>query len=697
MTTTMRETTLQTMGLGNAIDIFSAGRLPADPSDLVDQVFGPAGNRGALVVSGANGIVGAGKTMQLGSRLAPYGVPIVGLDFPAAPDGIGMQYPGLVRAFGADGAAEIMGNVVRLNYDGKTLPSLLNQLNPRFLLEAIPEILNVKLAHYEIFRSSFPDIEIRSVTSGFPMRELGVGVAHPAFPHEINKMWEIVEDEPSAITQLLWALGLMPIRVSDDWSFVLDVLFCGITHAGLRYHHATNMPFWKIDKYVRKLVGPNPFRAHDAIGAAGANFLTWSCLHHLAETYGEVFRPTPELDEHKETGQNWYPMNHFRPLVDWKLESDEDEDEFQAWILGPLYQMTSLMLHEKRGHLSHMNSIGEICAQFRSGILAMIRRAGSDAVIATVEQYHKRHPEAATGAWYPEVFGNMDSVEWQQLYVNAEHDGQVGVIAINRESYNSDVNQEMNRAIDWLKAASIESVILTGDFHLSTQLVGADTSEFYPALSDPAAGAEIAGGWSRTARRLNDEFKISIGFVNGKRCLGGMLELLMHCHYLVAVDDASLGMPEVTLPVVPGMEGCHWPFRKAQADQWPMLFALLLSGKQVNATEATGWLVDYAGPMEDALKTVWEIATGGDHGLAKRSVADGALTGLPKEVSGLPPADSPATDDARSAIMKCIQESCGAALADAVSIQAKHSADFMVTKACTGGAIGAEFSKTMAV
>jgi enoyl-CoA hydratase/carnithine racemase/3-hydroxyacyl-CoA dehydrogenase len=692
----MRETTLQTMGLGNVIDIFNAGQLPADPADLVDQVFGNSGSRGALVVSGANGIVGAGKTMQLGSRLAPYGVPIVGLDFPAAPDGIGKQYPGLVRAFGADGAAQIMGNVIRLNYDGKTLPSQLNQLKPRFLLEAIPEILNVKRAHYEIFRATFPEIEIRSVTSGFPSKELGVGIAHPAFPHEINKMWEIVEDEPSAITQLLWALGLMPVVVSDDWSFVLDVLFCGITLAGLRHHHATNMPFWKIDKFVRKYVGPNPFRAHDAIGAAGANFLTWSCLHHLSETYGEVFRPTPELDERKETGQNWYPLNHFRPLVDWKLD-DEGIEEFNTWILGPLYQMTSLMLHENRGHLSHINAIGELCAQFRSGILAMIRKAGADSVIATVEKYHGLHPEAAGAAWYPEAFGSMDTPEWQQLYVNAEHDGEVGVISINRESYNSDVNQEMNGAIDWLKAAGIESVIATGDFHLSTQLVGADTSEFYPALGDTAAGRQVAGDWSRTARRLNDEFKVSIGFVNGKRCLGGMLELLMHCHYLVSVDDAKLGMPEVTLPVVPGMEGCHWPFRKADAEKWPMLFALLLSGKQVSAADATGWLVDYAGPMEDALQTAWQIAKGGDHGIAKRAVQDGALSGVPTEVSGLPPADSVDNETARAAIMKCIQDACGAPLGDAVAIQAKHSADFMVTKACKDGQIGAEFTKTMAV
>ena len=34
------------------------------------------------------------------------------------------------------------------------------------------------------------------------------------------------------------------------------------------------------------------------------------------------------------------------------------------------------------------------------------------------------------------------------LYVNAEHNGEVGVITLGRESYNYDVDEELNRAID---------------------------------------------------------------------------------------------------------------------------------------------------------------------------------------------------------------------------------------------------------
>ncbi|NIM48989.1 MAG: hypothetical protein GTN62_04065 [Gemmatimonadales bacterium] len=696
MTKTMREPTLQTLGLGTVIDIFQRGRMPADAGGLVEKVFGKSGKRGSMVISGANGIVGAGKTMQLGSRLQPYGVRIVALDFPSAPDGIGKQYPGLVRAFGQDNANKIMANITRLSYDGVNLPAELQQLRPRFLLEAIPELLEIKRAHYKIFREAFPDIEIRSVTSGFPSSELGVGIAHPAFPHEINKIWEVVEPEPSAVTQLFWALGLIPLPVSDHWSFVLDVLFCGLTLAGMRYHQASNMPFWKIDKFTRKLVGPNPFRAHDAIGARGANFLTWSCLHHLSEKYGEVFKPTADLIERKETGQNWYPLNHFRPLVDWSLDTDQQE-EFRVWILGPLFQMTSLMLQERRAHLAHLNAIGELCAQFRRGILAVMRSLGPEAVAQTVKVYHRLHPEAAGASWFPEVLGQMEASEWQQLYVNAEHDGKVGVVTISRESYNGDVDQELNRALDWLKAEGIAKVIVTGDFHLSTQMVGADTSDFFPALEKVEEGSRISSGWSRTARRLNDEFEISIGFVGGKRCLGGMLELLMHCHYLVAVEGSELGMPEVTLPVVPGMEGCHWPFRKTRPDHWPRVLELLLSGRSVQASEAVGWLVDHVGPMDDALQMAWKLATKGDHRVSRRAVESSALDGIPKELPGLPAADAPGTEAARRAIVACIDDACHTTLAEALTAQAKHSAEFMLSSACREGRIGAEYTRTMAV
>ncbi|HEB84262.1 MAG TPA: hypothetical protein ENI92_04585 [Bacteroidetes bacterium] len=686
----IRQSTLETLGLGTVLDMVRSGGLPADPGSLVEKVFGPESGRGAMVISGGNGIVGSGKAMQLGARLQPFGVPIVTLDLPDAPDGLGPQYQGLKGSFGRERADAIMSSIIRLNYGGKDVPAALERFAPRFVLEAIPEILPVKKAHYELMRGSFPGIEIRSVTSGFPRSELGVGILHPSFPHQINKVWEVVEETPSDITKLFWALGLIPVPVGDYWSFILDVLFCGITLAALRFHRAANMPFWKIDKYVRKLVGPNPLRAHDAIGP-GASFLTWSCLHHLSEKYGEVFRPTPELVRRKVSGESWYSSN--RPTVDWELE---DEEEFKSWLLGPLFQMTSLMLHEERAHLSHMNAIGELCAQFTKGIVAMIRETGAEDVIRRVEAYHELHPEAAESCWYPEVFENMDTPEWRQLYVNAEHDGEVGVVTIGRESLNWDVILELDRAVDWLKADGIDKVILTGDFHLTTQLVGADTTEFFPALDDEGEGLRVSKAWSRTARRFHDEFKISVGFISGKRCLGGMLELLMHCHYLVALEDARVGMPEVTLPVIPGMEGCHWPFRKADPAGWAKLSRLLLGGRFVKAGDTLGWLVDFAGPMEESLRKIKAIVEEADHGVPRRKVSEGALD-IPAEVPGLPASADPAVENARKAVMECIRASCGVPLSQALDVQAKHSAGFMVSSGCVKGVIGSSRRKIMEV
>ncbi len=691
----MRQSTLESLGLGTVLEIFKKHRMPVNASKLVEQVFGPPDDRGSLVISGANGIVGAGKAMQLGSRLEAFNVPIVGLDFPGTPDGIGNQYPGLVNAFGSENAQKIMANIIRLNYNGSSLPHELLELKPKFLLEAIPEILEIKKAHYKLFRDNFPGIDIMSVTSGFPSSELGVGIAHPAFPHEINKVWEIAEDEPSDITKLLWSLGMIPIQVSDNWSFVLDVLFCGVTLAGLRYHQATNMPFWKIDKFIRKFIGPNPLRAHDVIGAKGANFLTWSCLHHLSNSYGDLFLPTSDLTERKDSGQNWYPPDHFRPIVNWKIDDNEAED-FLSWTLGPLFQMTSIMLHEQRGSLASINAIGELCAQFRNGIIATIRDAGTEKTLKIVESYHKLHPEAANTTWFPEEFEKMNDPEWLQLYVNAEHDGKTGVITISRESYNSDVDSELNRAIDWLKNEGIHSVIVTGDFHFATQMVGADTNEFFPALENEDEGYRIANTWSRTARRLHDEFKVSVGYINGKRCMGGFLELMVHCHYLVTTNAVKLGMPEVTLPVVPGMEGCHWPFRKASKEDWPKLLKLMLNGNQVKAKDTVGWLCDYTGTEEEALEMAWKLANEEDHSLTLRKVVENAVTGIPSDIQ-LPAPDNAGMEAARKAIMETIVDACNASLSDALSIQSKHSGNFMTSNYCKRGMVGSAFNQVMNV
>jgi enoyl-CoA hydratase/carnithine racemase len=291
----------------------------------------------------------------------------------------------------------------------------------------------------------------------------------------------------------------------------------------------------------------------------------------------------------------------------------------------------------------------------------------------------------------------MDAPEWTQLYVNAEHDGQVGVVTLGRETYGWDVDRELNRALDWLVAEGIERVIVTGDFHISTQMIGADTSDFFPALEDVESALAITNGWSRTARRLAEDFRVSVAMIPGKRCLGGMLELLAHCHWTVAVEDARLGWPEVTLPVVPGMEGCHWPLRRAPARARGRILEMLLTGRPAKAADAVGWLIDWAGPLEEAARKAWSLASGGDHGLSARPMEEGPIHDVSADLGTLPDADGPGMEAARAAILECARAAGGVAVGDALEIQARQAAEFLAGPACRAGAVGAEYVKTTSV
>ncbi len=172
----MRPSTLETLGLGSVLDLIRKGRLPVSAGELVDRVFGAAPHRGCIcrVRRQRHCRCGQDHAARVAAR-ARSGCLSWRSIFPGCRTASVPSTPGLVRAFGADRAAAIMGNVIRLAYDGSHLPSQLDALSPRFLLEAVPEDLEIKRAHYEVFRAAFPEIEIRSVTSGFPQSELGVG------------------------------------------------------------------------------------------------------------------------------------------------------------------------------------------------------------------------------------------------------------------------------------------------------------------------------------------------------------------------------------------------------------------------------------------------------------------------------------------------------------------------------------------
>jgi len=120
-------------------------------------------------------------------------------------------------------------------------------------------------------------------------------------------------------------------------------------------------------------------------------------------------------------------------------------------------------------------------------------------------------------------------------------------------------------------------------------------------------------------------------------------------------------------------------------------------GETVKAKDAVGWLIDYAGPTNDAIATAWKLASGTATGIAKRPLEAGKLSGVPADVPGLPDADGPQNEAARAAIVACMKAATGVTLAEALPLQAKLAAEFLASATCKSGRVGAEYARTMVV
>ena len=144
-------------------------------------------------------------------------------------------------------------------------------------------------------------------------------------------------------------------------------------------------------------------------------------------------------------------------------------------------------------------------------------------------------------------------------YNNILSDYQNGIttITVNRpnklNALNSETIEELHEAIKSAdKDKKTKVIIITGSGEKAF-IAGADISEF--------ADYEVEEGTKLAAKGQNILFDFIenlstpvIAAVNGF-ALGGGLELAMACHFRVASDNAKMGLPEVSLGVIPGYGG----------------------------------------------------------------------------------------------------------------------------------------------
>ena len=184
-----------------------------------------------------------------------------------------------------------------------------------------------------------------------------------------------------------------------------------------------------------------------------------------------------------------------------------------------------------------------------------------------------------------------------------EQRGSTQIITINRPDKLNALNKATIKEISEVITASeknqaVKSIILTGSGNKAF-VAGADISEFNTFSTDEAK--QLAKNGQDILFDLVENCTTPIiAAINGF-ALGGGLELAMSCHLRVASNNARMGLPEVSLGVIPGYGGTQ---RLAQLAGKGKAFELIFTAGMIKAEEAESCgLVNHVVEQDELIDT----------------------------------------------------------------------------------------------
>ena len=191
----------------------------------------------------------------------------------------------------------------------------------------------------------------------------------------------------------------------------------------------------------------------------------------------------------------------------------------------------------------------------------------------------------------------------------SEHKDGICYLTINRpEKLNALNSITISELSDAIKKADkdklVRCIILTGA-DKKAFVAGADISEF--ASFDVASGEGLARKGQEMLFDLLEKIGTpSIAAINGF-ALGGGLELAMAAHIRIASENPKMGLPEVSLGVIPGYGGTQ---RLTNLVGKGKAMEMITTAGMLSANEAKEWgLVNYVCSQEDLISMSEKIAS----------------------------------------------------------------------------------------
>ncbi len=172
--------------------------------------------------------------------------------------------------------------------------------------------------------------------------------------------------------------------------------------------------------------------------------------------------------------------------------------------------------------------------------------------------------------------------------ITTETESAIGIITINRpkqlNALNKETIAELHEALDnFNKDKTIRVIIVTGSGEKAF-VAGADIKEFM--YFNPVQGRELAAKGQELLFDFVENLETPvIAAINGF-ALGGGLELALASHIRIASDNAKMGLPEVSLGVIPGYGGTQ---RLAQIIGKGRAMEMILTAEMINADKALNY------------------------------------------------------------------------------------------------------------
>ena len=185
----------------------------------------------------------------------------------------------------------------------------------------------------------------------------------------------------------------------------------------------------------------------------------------------------------------------------------------------------------------------------------------------------------------------------------------LALITINRpkklNALNKETITELSEAFSTLEQdRTVKVIVLTGSGDKAF-VAGADISEF--AHFSVKEGGKLAQKGQEILFDLVENLSTPvIAAVNGF-ALGGGLELAMSCHFRIASDNAKMGLPEVSLGVIPGYGGTQ---RLPQLVGKGKAIEMIMTAGMISADEAKACgLVNHVTTQDELLDLAKKLAS----------------------------------------------------------------------------------------